>query len=524
MSLANRIILPLAIGSLALLAACFNNNNGPAPNSEGFTVSNLTGTYVFFSQGFDGNGFPLTVAGAFAANGSGGVTGGSMDAIDPNVGVATNQPITSGSYNVKSDGRGQVTLTSSVGTFVLDVVLTSGSGGLSSHGLVTEFDANGSGSGTLDLQTAIASQSQITGPYAFIFAGSDGGGNAFATTGAFALNSSGTTTAGVEDFNDGGLPFLNQTLSGSALVASGTSPGAMSLTSAFGPLAFDFYPIDTTHFKVVETDNLEFMAGDVFTQTGASIPTSPMVFTMSGGVSAAIANGGVMTSTGNGNFTGGLEDLNDDGVIPAQIAFSGTGVSGGSVGGRVIVNLTNFVPATQWVIYPSSGGVLILEADSLNATIGTAYAQTTGATLSTTQGYGFNLSAFNTTGFVENDIAEFVSVSGAYTGAIDVSDDDGAGISLAPNQKFNVSFTGPDTTGRGTATTTAAGSDYVSFDFYTIDDSTVLLLETDANQIGTGIFGLQTSSGSSVAARGAFSTARPLGRAHLSKKAQQRKK
>ncbi|MGA9471489.1 MAG: hypothetical protein WBV36_03440 [Terriglobales bacterium] len=523
MSLSHRIILPFAIVSLALLVAC-GNNNGPAPNSEGFSNSNLNGTYVFFSQGFDSNGFPLTLAGAFVANGSGGITGGSMDAVDPNVTVATNQQITSGSYGVNTDGRGQVTLNSAAGTFILDVVLTSGASGLSSHGLVTEFDTNGSGSGTLDLQTAIA-QTQIAGAYAFTLSGSDGAGNPFASVGSFTLNSSGITTAGVQDFNDAALPLLNESLTGSALLGSGTSPGTMGLASSFGALTFDFYPIDTTHFKVVETDGLEFLAGDVFTQTGASIPNSPMVFTMSGGVSALISSGGVMTSAGNGNFTGGLEDLNNNGSVAAQVPFSGVGSSGGSVGGRVIVSLTGFAPAIQWVIYPSSGGLLMLESDSLDTTIGTAYAETTGATLSTSQGYGFNLSAFNTSGgFAENDLAEFASVSGTYTGGIDISDDDGAGINLTPNEKFVVSFTGPDATGRGTATTTVAGSGYVSFNFYTIDDSTALLLESDTNQIGTGIFGLQTSAGSSVAARGAFSTARPLSRARLSKKALERKK
>ena len=53
----------------------------------------------------------------------------------------------------------------------------------------------------------------------------------------------------------------------------------------------------------------------------------------------------------------------------------------------------------------------ILESDVLNTTNGTAYAQTAGAGLSTTQGYGLNLSAW--TDFqdqiVENSIAEFAS-------------------------------------------------------------------------------------------------------------------
>lgn len=533
MSSAKRFTLPLAFLSLAFLAGC-GNSNSVTPNSEGFTQSNLTGTYVFFSQGYDANAYPLNLAGAFTANGTGGITGGTLDAVDQAVSIATNQPITSGSYTVQSDGRGQVTLnvSSLSATFILDFVLTSGPGGagaISTHGLVTEYDQNGSGSGTLDLQTAIAGQSSIAGPYAFAMAGSDSGGNSLASVGSFTLNSAGTITVGVADFSDSGLPTLGSSLSGSALLSSGTSPGTASLSAnGFGTLSFDFYPIDTTHFKVVETDNSAFLAGDVFTQTGASIPSGPMAFTMSGGLSgtSGVGNGGVMTSDGTGNFTGGLEDFNN-GVLQTQVPFSGTAASGGSVGGRVIVNLTGFLPASQWVVYPSSGGLLMLESDTLNTTIGSAFAQTSGATLSTTQGYGLNLSAFNSTdGYLENDIAEFATVNSAYAGVIDVSDDTGDGISLK-STTFGVSFTGPDSNGEGSATTTAKGSSYVGFNFYMVDDSTVLFLETDTTpvtQVGTGVFGLQTSSQSSVMSRGAFSTARPLVRAHAFKKQAQKKK
>ncbi len=520
MSPANRTILPLALFGLVFLVACGNNNNGPAPNPQGFTNANLTGTYVFFSQGWDSGFAPLTIAGAFASNGSGSITGGAMDAVDPAIAIDTNQAITSGSYFVDSDGRGQAQLVTGIGTFVLDFVLTAGTTGVSSHGLVTEFDSNGSGSGTLDLQTAIPDQSSIAGPFAFTIAGSDDSGNSFASAGAFTLDSSGaiTTNTGVQDFSDNGGPFLDQSLTGNALLGSGTSPGTMSLSSTFGTLAFDFYPIDATHFKVVETDGFEFMEGDVFTQNGASIPTGAMAFTMSGGLSTAVGDGGVMTSDGTGNFSAGLEDLNNQGGVTSQQAFTGAKSSGGSVGGRVIVNLTGFSPATQWVIYPSSGGLQILESDALNTTIGTAYGQTSGATLSTTQGYGLNLSAFDfVDGIVENSIAEFASTNGAYTGGIDVNDDNGAGISLNPNLAFAVTFAGPDSTGRGTATTTAGGSAYIGFDYYLVDDSTALFLETDNIQVGTGVFGLQTSAASGVARHGALARAHPQGRAKVPK-------
>ncbi|MGD0600382.1 MAG: hypothetical protein ABR988_11195, partial [Terriglobales bacterium] len=388
------------IASTLLIASCGSSSSAPTPNNVGFNIGSLNGTYVFSSQGADAAGYPLAVAGAFVTVGTGSITGGTVDIIDvafdilPSTPPATAaQSITGGSYTVGSDGRGRASLASAYGTVTLDFVLTS-----TSHGLVSEFDTHGTGSGTLDLQTAVTSVSQLAGPYAFSLAGSDGSTNLapFAMAGAFTLNSSGTTTTpGVEDFNDN-LIVANEPLTGAATLGSGTGPGLMTLTTTTFPLAFDFYPIDSTHLKLIETDYKEFLSGDVFTQTGASIPTGTMVFTMAGGTNAPIANGGLMTSTdGLGDFSGGLEDINNAGTPVAQVPFSGVPAAGGpGVGGRVIVNLSGFVPATQWVIYPSSGGLLMLETDSLNLTVGVAYAQTA-TSFTAPASYGLNLSGVN---------------------------------------------------------------------------------------------------------------------------------
>ncbi len=507
---ARRMLMVLAAVISILFAAGCGSSGRPAPaNPVGFSSSSLSGTYVFSYSGEDANGAFLAVAGALVANGSGGITGGTMDVVNqeftPPSPIA--QAITGGSYSVGSDGRGKATLNSSVGSVTVDFVLTS-----SSHGLVSEFDSNATGSGTLDIQTAVPSLSQLAGPYAFSLAGIDANGYPFATAGSFTLNSSGSTTAGVQDFNDAGIPYAAQTLTGTATSGSGTGPGAIALSSTFGTLKFDFYPIDSTHLKFIETDyTTAILAGDVFSQTSASIPKGAMVFTMAGGVSAPIAVGGLMTSDGTGNFTGGLEDVNNNGAVSvAQVPFTGSAAAGGSVGGRVIVNLSGFVPATQWVIYPSSGGLLMLETDSATVTLGTAYAQTSVA-LAASQNYGLNLSAFNTSGgFEEDDIAQFTTTSTGFTGVVDINDD----ASLSPGQALSGSYTPPDTTGRGAATTTANNSAFVSFVFYVVNSSTVLLVETDTNQIGAGTFELQNVPGSGGAAQSRISIVRPAVRPH----------
>jgi len=509
-----------AISGIIFAAGCGSSSSTTTTtNPVGFSNSSLTGTYVFSSQGADANGYPLALAGTLVSNGTGGITGGTMDLVDPEITPIPSpsqvaQAITSGSYEVGSDGRGQVSLaTSAYGTFVLDFVLTS-----TSHGLVTEFDGTGGGSGTLDLQTAITSLSQLAGPYAFSLAGSDGSSNLnpFATAGAFTLNSSGIIAAGagVEDFNDNGTVITNQPLTGTATLGSGTGPGALT-TPGFPNDAFDFYPIDATHWKIIETDYNDFLAGDVFTQTGASIPTTTMAFTMSGGTSTtAVANGGFMTMSGTS--VSGSQDVNNGGSV-LSATFSGNAGAAGSVGGRVVVTVSDFNPANTLVVYPSSGGLLMLETDDSSVTSGAAYAQQAGAALAASQAYGFNLSAFNIVNdYEENDIAQFTTTSTGFSGIVDISDNSGPnGGVAAVSQALGGSYTLDSTaTGRGEATTTANGSAFVGFTFYAVTSNQFLLLETDGAQVGAGTFEAQSSSSSAAAAHVAMSLVRPMVRSH----------
>ncbi len=519
---ARRLVMALAAISGIFLSVGCGSNPITQPNNQGFSNSSLTGTYVFSSQGSDTNGAPLTLAGALVANGSGGITGGTMDVVDPEVTPPTPvaQAIT-GSYNVSPDGRGQAKLSSTAyGTFVLDFVLSS-----SSHGLVSEFDGNGTGSGTIDLQTSITNISQFAGAYAFSLSGIDANLNSLATAGSFTLNSSGNTTAGVQDFNDSGIPYPAQSLTGTASLGSGTGPGSMTLSSVFGPLTFDFYPIDATHMKFIETDfSFAILSGDVFTQTGAAVPTGPMVFTMAGGVSGPIANGGLMTADGTGNFTNGLEDINNSGTasqVPLQ--FTGTAAAGGTVGGRVVVNLTGFAPATTWTIYPSVGGLLMLEMDTQTVTLGAGYAQTA-TSFAASEGYGLNLTGENLSGELD-DIAQFNATSPTASPNMSGVLDDNESGSLASNLPLSGTYT-PDSpaTGRGSIVVPNLGTSNggLGLEYYVVNSSTTLFIEVDPDQVAVGSFGLQSAPGGQAMIRPVVSVLRSAGRSHGASKMKHR--
>jgi hypothetical protein len=511
MSVRNALVLFLALSTLSLLVACGSSSPTPqAPPGGGFSPSSLNGTYVFSSAGENADAAFMTITGSFTAS-NGGISGGTVDVIsaDPAYGLSPGLAMSNPSYIISADGRGQinfgVTVTGTNGptSFTFDFVLAS-----TSHGLITEFDANGSGSGTIDLQPSPVPQSALSN-LSFSFGISGSGSTAsFGTVGALTLGATGDVTAGVEDFNNGGTPATSAISTSSFVsVGTGTAPGTATLVSGFGSGAYsyDVYAIDSTHLKFIETDGQFIASGDAYTQ-GTSIPDGTYVFAMSGtdlgGDPLSVA--GFMPVSG-GAIAAGAEDFNDAGIIDATpVAFSG-GFSA-LTGGRSQLSVATFVNGAAndvagsylFAAYPFSSngvtGVQLMEIDGL-VTSGVAYVQSS-TTLAPSQGYGLNLSAVNVSNgaggfYEEDDIAEFQATSTAFTpGIVDIND---ATVGTLYKQTFNGTYASV-TGGEYTATTTEQGNAFVNFNFYAVNGSTFLLLETDAGQIGTGIFELQNAS------------------------------
>jgi len=500
MWLQNRFVLPVIFSALALLAGCGNGvNHATPPPSGGFSVSSLKGTYVFSTSGTDSlNGFPIQITGAFTSSGSGTITGGAFSIASATLGVASNQAITGGSYTVTSDGRGQVSLqnSSGLGAISLDFVLAS-----TGNGLVTEFDNNGSGSGTLELQGTVA-QSDINGKsFAFLWSG-EGSVGLFATAGAFTLDSNGAVSTGVEDvttynFNNGVSLTQNATINTSSTVALGTGTAAGSAqfsNNVGGVFSFDVYAVSPTDLKFIETDGLQFITGDVFTQQ-TSLPTGTLAFTMAGADTSVqpLSVGGLLPVS-SGTITGGTEDYNDAGT-----AATATGVSGGFsalTNGRALLTLNGIENGGNsgtlgnyvFAAYPSSGGTILLEVDNAGITSGSALVQSS-TTFAASAGYAVNLSAVNTSS-EEDDIAEFTATSTSFSGLIDVNDEG----TLNPDQRLSGSYQ----TVSGPAGRYSLTSNAFSGNFYTVDGSTVLFLEMDDNQVGTAIFEMQSAPSSSA--------------------------
>jgi hypothetical protein len=499
MSLRSSLVLFAAFSALAALVGCGGSgSNGGNNTITGTTSTNseLNGTYAFSVSGTDTGQDFFALTGVLTADGTGKITGGATDYNSPGSGFqGADLAITGGSYAVGSDGRGTATLAvTKLGSVSVDFVLTS-----TSHGLITRFDKNGTGSGTLDLQSTVA-QSQLAGSYAFSLSGEDANLSPITMAGAFTLDGSGNITTGLHDVNDSLNTAVGQALSGTVTLGSGDTPGTATLNTALGVQTFDVYAVDQTHLKFVEADSVAILTGDVFTQTGATLPSGAAVFTVGGlsGSGLPLAAGGLLTFDSDGTISGGSEGVNNDGSF---LSVSFTGTYSALSGGRSVLNLSGFTPAIQFSIYPSSGGLLMEEIDPLALTSGTGFAQTA-TTFSTTGGYGFNLSASNLSAGIEIDyIAAFTATGSTITGTLDENDEG----STRPGQALSGSYAA---TGGGLGTLTF-GSGNFNADYFVASTSNVLLIETDAGQVGVGSFVGQSAVGDSAAVTLHAAMARP---------------
>lgn len=546
MSVRNGFVLLLALSALTFLVACGGSSSGIAtptpPPTGGFTNANLNGTYVFSVSGTDSAGAAYALVGTLIANGSGGngkggITGGSFDLTDTTAGTVAGASINSNSfYSISVDGRGQATLgntVSGLGNLTLDFVLQD-----STHGLVTEFDSFGTGSGTIDLQAAGVTPN---GSYAFSLSGASGNGP-WATVGNFTLT--GTAMAGLADLNEGGLSILSdQALSGSLVLTSSNGPATTLTISTFSG-TFDAFAIDATHLKLIETDGATTLSGDAFSQTSTDFPTGSLSFTLQGEtLSGPFAGGGIMTTTGTA--ISGTEDYNQNGTVSSASApppFTAAYTAGGT--GRFTLGgfSSSFVGGTSYAAYPftngSVDGLLLLEIDGTGITTGAAYSQSASATLAASEGYGLNLTGINlgaNDGGIPtevDDIAEFTanSTGSTITGVIDENSVIGGPATFsAPfvnNSSTSSTYTTP-TGGRGqigasvgtsSNDTTLNGGFLLTY--YTVDGTTFPFIETDSGQVSAGVFVQQNPSASASAARPAMFVVQPLIRPHASTKKQ----
>jgi hypothetical protein len=489
-----------------------------------YSDASLTGPFAFSYVGNNALGF-FAVAGSLVADGNGNITSGLFDS-NGFLGGPSGAIAFTGTYAVQTDGRGMISIaggpgggTSSKFAFVLTT---------NQHAYLTRFDPQFTGTGQMDQQNLndlTTSPSVMSGPYVFQFSGSDAAFQRLGAAGRFTANGAGTipNISTVVDFNDNGTVTANDnTLQGTYAIdvsQPNTGRGTMTLTStAIGTLHFAFYTVDNTHFRAVETDTTDYLAGDIF--SGAAAPYGPgnlasgnYAFTAGGTSSAGgYALGGVLKSSGTGTISSGVLDLNNAGTFTTTAATSTT--SAATVGPcPYTVNTTNsridltFGSAgactTEFAAYPTStGSALLLELDPAAVAGGVAYQQSgTPATPSGSLAVGlgaqgiFYSSPAKYGQVLDASVTFLVTVGNA--GAIDINNFN----ATYPSDPVNTSSTSatpssigtPDSTyGRGIATLSGQNPN-VAFGlvYYVVNPNLSLLLGSDTTRTNTGLLGLQ---------------------------------
>jgi hypothetical protein len=307
--------------------------------------SMLNGSYAFLLQGLQAttaNGTPLAIAGSFAANGSGAVTGGE---IDVNIaGGPQHLTVNGGAYTVSASGQGCLQLkytsgASNVFHFALSQLLNAGN--IATYGRIIEFDGyqGTQGGATANLASGVLllqnraefSASSLAARFAFGTDGFDMAGKHVAIGGSFSFNNvNGNLSNFAQDFDDGGTisTVTGATGAASSTATTGTTGRETVTLSLPGPTTLHFasYIVNANEMLLISTDALS-----------ASVPIDS---------GRAIVTGGSYTASSlSGNYIYRAEgvDYQGDGAacaasgpcaltdVAVMSANAGTGALGGTL-------------------------------------------------------------------------------------------------------------------------------------------------------------------------------------------------
>jgi hypothetical protein len=449
-----------------------------------YANATLAGSYAFLVSGSDVNGL-YALAGSFTADGAGHITGGQAD-LNEAAGVFTQLPIVNTStYAIGADGRGSIALNISTVIFTLNVAMVS-----NQHGFTTEFDTTATSSGTIDLQDPTAfSAAAITGNYVFNLSGIDNAGAPLVVGGVF--NASGSALTGVLDANDNlsGNSFANLVLSGNYTVAATGRGTATFTTSGTGTLSYSFYVVNKNDLKFIELDTAVLTSGETFSLAPGTISNATLngsfPFTLAGASAAgAFTVGGIFTTDGNGNITGGIEDFNNNGSFTASQTTGGTYTMASN--GRGTAKIQTPSLTLNLAIYPASNGTIqMVELDTNALTSGAALTQATGTTFSNSTfsgAYAINYTAATLAG--EQDATGQIrsNGSGTLSGLLDLNNT-GA---LQPSLAITGTNAAVAASGRGTATVQIGSVGTLNLVFYFASGTNAVFINSDHSPILVG--------------------------------------
>lgn len=329
-----------------------------------FALASVTGNYTFQLSGIDtGVTKQLAEAGSLAADGSGNIGSGLLDA---NTGgtLSSNQTL-SGTVTTPASttGRGTLSITSGVGTQSFVYYLVD-----ATRFELVEIDTTRATSGEAVQQTG--------GPYdtASLHGNLAVALNGTSSTGLFGVAGilpfgGGAILGGSIDRNDAGTFVGSQAITGGSYSVTDATTGRtqVSITLSSSSISLILYPQSTSSFNVVETSTSEVATGAAFVATVGAISNGTLqgnyVVGMSGEVGTTPEDViGVLNANGGGVFTGTLDISNGGANTPLLSSPYSVSTSGSTTTLRS--GFANFSSVGFNLYFIDSTHVLLLENDS----------------------------------------------------------------------------------------------------------------------------------------------------------------
>jgi len=457
---------------------------------SGYSKSSLQGQFAFTLAGSNTSG-PFFRAGSFVADGNGGLNSGLED-VNDSLGVTTFPISFVGTYTLGADGRGTLTFADNRATTPakFDFVLVNGN-----QMQIMGFDGSGTSSGQANLQDPSKFNFGLSGTYVFDFKGVQGA-SALSQIGEFTVDGLGNITSGLMDVNSGGaiasaVPITRGTYS---VPVNSSGRGTATLVTSSGTLDFSFYMVSQGSAKFVGTDTAVQVSGAVSQQApngafGQASLNGNYAFLLAGTAPGGpIATAGSFLADGNGHFTSGVVDENNNGVPIPSLPFQPNGSYTITPNGRGTATFATATRTYTLVFYLGPGGTnssaVLQETDSgANSDGMFAQQQITPFTLASIQG-NYAIATSGASGTSGQSITGQFGANGSGVLSSGVVDINTGGI-LTSGEAVSGTYTTPAANGRSTIVLNPS-SDNRNFAGYVVSPTQVFILGIDPGRVGVG--------------------------------------
>ena len=257
----------------------------------------------------------------------------SITSISPNSG-----PVAGGNFTLTVTGSGFISgsivrwngtnrTTTFVSSTQLEASISASDVASAGTAQITVFNPSpGGGVSSARIFSIVFSNSTLNGQYAFSFSGVDTNGF-FLAGGSFTADGNGNLT-GIEDLNDFTGVFPNLSFTGSYSI-SADGRGSATITTSQGTSNFRFVVLSPDKALIIQFDTFAVGNGSVDKQDTSAFSNSALNAGYSF-VFDGISPNGLMSAAGRFNADGagiisaGVEDINDNGFVDTNVAFSGT--------------------------------------------------------------------------------------------------------------------------------------------------------------------------------------------------------